>query len=256
MEEVAFTMCFYPLISDFGGVSNELDWNVGCLERPYFWYWSILVLTPSHFDPFHSCSQGRPAIDSGGHLAPLGLIVEALRDAANSWEAIADHLARLVNQRDAIFAPDFHDRLLFDDDAFSRSRLYFWAIDSLEQFIPVIAANIREWENFWRARKIFFNWASVDGLQRAHPSMRNKMPYEGFVQQIEEEVTKLRALKARLEVLREQIKTLRDGVSFQPQPCNHMFMKIDINIFDYSCSMRVRSSNPGLPRSWVRISDY
>jgi hypothetical protein len=166
MEEVAFTMCFNPFYKSRVGVSNNLETNVDCLKDPYFWYWSILVLTPPHFNTFRESSRDRrqdqssmdrPAIQFDGHLATLGLIFAALRDAANSWEAIADYLAGLANQRDAIFAPDLHDRLLFDDDAFSRSRVYFWAIDSLERFIPVIAANIREWEIFWKPRKIFFS---------------------------------------------------------------------------------------------------
>lgn len=44
------------------------------------------------------------------------------------------------------------------------------------------------------------------------PCMLNEI-YESVLQQVEEQVFRLVALKARLELLREQIKTLQDGVS-------------------------------------------
>ncbi|KAL4770021.1 hypothetical protein BDW60DRAFT_91310 [Aspergillus nidulans var. acristatus] len=224
LEEVAFTMCFYPSrnSSDVDSLDN-LE-NLGAFERPSrtaaehiqylkesgFWYWCVLVLAPAHFDTVWGGSKRQRAINDSGHLAPMRLILEALEDAADSWEAIAEYLTRVVNTRGAIFDPDLHDRLLFDDDAFSRSRLYFWAIDSLEIFIPTIAANIREWENFWNARKFVLGCYST-GSHGEPPRMLNET-YESVLQQIEEQVSRLAALKARLEFLREQIKTLRDGL--------------------------------------------
>ncbi|KAJ5631044.1 uncharacterized protein N7484_011144 [Penicillium longicatenatum] len=221
LEEVAFTMCFYPSRG-----SDEVD-NLDTLdvfEKPFrtaperiqylkesgYWYWCVLVLAPAHFDAISSRYRRPRAINDGGHLEPVRLILEALKDAADSWEAIAEHLTRVINTRGAIFDPDLHDRLLFDDDAFSRSRLYFWAIDSLELFIPTIAANIREWENFWKARKFLLGCYNT-GSPGEPPRMLNEI-YESVLQQIEEEVSGLAALKARLELLREQIKTLRDGL--------------------------------------------
>lgn len=90
----------------------------------------MLVVAPAHFKGISVRYQHRQAINEIGHLGPVRLILEALEDAANYWEAIAEHLTRAINTRSAIFDPDLHDRLLFDDDVFSRSCLYFWAIDS------------------------------------------------------------------------------------------------------------------------------
>ncbi|GFF87024.1 predicted protein, partial [Aspergillus lentulus] len=120
------------------------------------WYWSILHLAPAHFCPLHqetSWPEGR----YDGHMIPVALILQALRDAADSWEQVANHLSSLVDDQGAIFDPDEHDRLLFDDNTFSRSRLYFWPIDRLGMFIPSISATMREWQNFWEARKHIFN---------------------------------------------------------------------------------------------------
>lgn len=148
----------------------------------------------------------------------------------------------------AIFAPDQHDRLLFDDDAFSRSRLYFWAIDSLELFIPSIAANIQEWENFWTARKIYFQLTSENDVMQNDPRRDNKKSYESIVRQVEDEVVRLRALKVKLELLREQIKTLRDGVSCQCEPYDcTMFDRVRSYVaLQCQCSHRI----PGCHRAW------
>lgn len=235
LEEVAFTMCFWPNMGRDWLYNGRMmttpnmgrDWfyndrimtatdYLQYLKAPNWWYFFILVLAPSHARGF--CPY--TGVESG-HLAPLRLILEALRDAAESWEKIVGHLAGLVNQRGAIFAPDLHDRLLFDDDAFSRSRLYFWAIDSLESFIPSIAANIQEWEDFWAARKIYFHSTlENDCVQRDDPRRNNKVSCETIVRQVEDEIVRLRALKGKLELLRERIRTLRDGVSCQCEPYN------------------------------------
>jgi cell division protein FtsB len=47
--------------------------------------------------------------------------------------------------------------------------------------------------------------------------------YEIVLQQIEEQVSRLAALKARLELFREQIKTLRVGVS-RKSYCTHIYV--------------------------------
>lgn len=48
--------------------------------------------------------------------------------------------------------PNEHDKLLFDDGAFSRSRRYFWAIDCLSGFESRISDNIAKWEMYKQAR--------------------------------------------------------------------------------------------------------
>lgn len=107
LEEVAFTMCFYPNMgSDWHyreHVMTATDYLL-YLKQPNWWYFFILVLSPSHFREYSTySSRNRPAIKYGGHLAPVGLILEALQDAVKSWEGIVNHLACLVNQRGGDF---------------------------------------------------------------------------------------------------------------------------------------------------------
>ncbi|GFF98641.1 predicted protein [Aspergillus lentulus] len=142
LQEMAFTMgIFQSRLGAAGGF---------CMDDPVKGFVND-VPDPGFLET--SWPEGR----YDGHMIPVALILQALRDAADSWEQVANHLSSLVDDQGAIFDPDEHDRLLFDDNTFSRSRLYFWPIDRLGMFIPSISATMREWQNFWEARKHIFN---------------------------------------------------------------------------------------------------
>jgi hypothetical protein len=110
LEEVAFTICFYRSegSSDVGSLdgpdaferpSRTAAEHTQYLKEYGCWYWCVLVLAPSHFGPFGRESQRQWTILDGGHLVPLRLVLEALVDAADSWEAIAEHITHAVNTR-------------------------------------------------------------------------------------------------------------------------------------------------------------
>jgi hypothetical protein len=99
------------------------------------------------------------------------------------WDGIADYFAKLIGHRDTLSDPDSHDSLLFDDDSFSRSRRYFWAINYLAEVDSSIAGNIVELERFAR---------------------RNK--------DIRVQLDQLQYLRGRLQSYREEAIALRDGV--------------------------------------------
>jgi hypothetical protein len=72
--------------------------------------------------------------------AILDLICKALREAADFWEEIGKLLSPMLDDQVIIFNPEKHDRLLFNDNTFSRSRRYFWAVECLD----VSRADIRD----------------------------------------------------------------------------------------------------------------
>jgi hypothetical protein len=80
------------------------------------------------------------------------MIERALERAADFWPAIGTHFSFILDDETAILHPEDHDKLLFDDKTFSRSRRYFWAVDSLETFRTRIMDTIQEWDYFWEAR--------------------------------------------------------------------------------------------------------
>jgi hypothetical protein len=119
--------------------------------------WAIVESAPAYPpEIYHGHSNGSRVFSNGGHRIPLELILQALVEATNSWDDIVDYLTRLINKRDAIFNPQEHDGLPFDDSTLSISRLYFWAIDCLDLSIPSVGATMREWEQFWEVRQGLF----------------------------------------------------------------------------------------------------
>ncbi|THX12841.1 hypothetical protein D6D13_04007, partial [Aureobasidium pullulans] len=54
------------------------------------------------------------------------------------WQSLLAYMESLVAIHTTIVNPEEHDRLLFDDEQFSRSRLYFWMLSSLATFIHMM----------------------------------------------------------------------------------------------------------------------
>lgn len=220
LQEMAFTMGYWPnRIYDVAGSKSRRKPSE--YLKPADWHWTILHLAPSHFSRFSETPE-RYVFERDGHILPIGLILEAITQAASSWNGIADHLASMITKGDALFDPNQHDGLLFDDSTFSRSRLYFWAIDCLDLFIPSVEANIREWEHFWDAREHLLTagerWINEfrnDGVKYGDRIFYfTFFPGEGHpLRLVEEQISRLKGIQARLESLRDQLRTLRDGVS-------------------------------------------
>ena len=82
------------------------------------------------------------------HLAVLDLVTTSLEKIANRWSELVDFLRALLGGGTSLMDPVYHDHLLFDNEDFSRSRTYFWAINVLTEFEASISANIEQWEEF------------------------------------------------------------------------------------------------------------
>jgi hypothetical protein len=120
----------------------------------------------------------------------LNVMIEfTLRMVIERWEKIAEYFAWLVgHHKDILSDPDAHDSLLFDDDSFSRSRRYFWAINYLAELDISISGNIVELEKFEKRQKY------------RSGSLRDQL-------------IQLQFLRERLRDQREEAIALRDGVS-------------------------------------------
>ena len=97
--------------------------------------------------------------------------------------------------------PTDHDNLFFDDETFSRSRRYFWAIDCLSEFDVSISDNINQWNQYKAAR-----------LQHL---LDQRVLSELDMQQFKHAERYLHMLQSQLEYLRRKLaatKALRDAV--------------------------------------------
>jgi hypothetical protein len=125
------------------------DWRTRPKVRPCK-EWTILLLTPPVFLDQRECLP--LSMDSNIHSAAIELISQCFRKLLERWKGLHDHLEELLDDRDTLTNPAKHDKLLWDDEVFTRSRKYFWAIHSLTEFHLSISDNILQWENYHAAK--------------------------------------------------------------------------------------------------------
>ncbi|KAG5301356.1 hypothetical protein I7I48_01338 [Histoplasma ohiense] len=216
-EEVAFTVDYF-----FEQTLNSDWWSRRQSPASYSsFHWTTILLSPQHLDLIHENLHWPPS-------AILVLIKNALQNAANSYENVCSHFASVLNDQLAIFDLDEHDNLLFDDNTFSRSRCYFWVIDSLEAFKERIADAKKQWEDFWAAREDIFRKHEEGHISRLR-SFGVKDPYfaaenrqrhvfpksyrvDDVVNSINIEVSRLDNSAQVLEGFYKKTQSLRDGL--------------------------------------------
>lgn len=175
--------------------------NYACHE------WSILFLAPLGF--FDSSYHQFP-LEKYGFMASFGgrsmegAIVSLLEETYSrlhyNWSLFKKHFQGLLDQGDeeiALFEPALHDQLLQDDEKFSRSRRYAWAIKCLTNFERSISDNILQWRRFKSAR--------LDHLCMSVSSRKS-------IDKIEQYCIQLQALHQYFEMKLNSTRALRDGV--------------------------------------------
>ena len=174
-------------------------------------YWTILLLTSSNY-----------VIKTRRPNHGLGLIKQGLYGAIDAWEQLDRHFSQILDTHDTVLKPEEHDQLLFDDDTFSRSRLFFWVMDSLEVFIPEIENTILEWEYFWEESESMFrnferhNKAQQDKFRKPPLGLfdLNRWGINEELEGIRSQIRKLKEYQARFEAYQARTRTLREGVSY------------------------------------------
>jgi hypothetical protein len=87
------------------------------------------------------------------------------RYAVPAWEALVGYFDQFADERKDFLGPSLHDNLRVDDETFSRSRKYFWALSCLSAFNLYIGSMIQQWKgsrDIWEKRFLELNprgWA-------------------------------------------------------------------------------------------------
>lgn len=181
-------------------------------------YWTMLVLPPPEFyvlpeEPGDNFWNSSVSLRTG----ILEFIDRVLGRAAKEWAELDPYFDRLDAKRELIFNPEQHDSLLFDDRHFSRSRLYFWAINSLGRFIQDINVTIERWERFWDENKWDIHRSErhlVDKQDKTKGKLRiGDKSVDDFYASILLRIQSLKNTRQRFESRRQKIIEYRDGVS-------------------------------------------
>ncbi|THZ90381.1 hypothetical protein D6C82_10463, partial [Aureobasidium pullulans] len=117
------------------------------------------------------------------------------------WQWLLTYMESLVAVHTTIVDPEEHDRLLFDDEQFSRSRLYFWMLSSLATFIHMMEETKLICERLEKYVQELYPDTSRLSDQETKASRAMKSHIDSLVQ----------AMK-RATTLQERVKALRDGL--------------------------------------------
>ncbi len=188
--------------------------------------WTILLLTPPGF--IKKLRQDSGDLDPvwkevGKHrhkpIAELTCIVHALRGVVDRWTILYQYIRKLLDQ--GFMNSRDYVKLLFDDETFSQSRLYFWVIGCLNEFDISMEDNIKQWTLFRKARvtpycKKDLEEKSQKGYSSSASDAEKTKCQEQFGA-LDQEADELRETlqNLRLQFQNQRIKmlALRDGVS-------------------------------------------
>jgi hypothetical protein len=132
----------------------------------------------------------------------LEILSDCLNDVLDRWDNLRRHLERLLDERHTIMNPSDHDELLWDDETFTRSRKYFWAIHCLTEFHLSISDNILQWESYYSAR--------IEPLRKVGLLSKSDLEKLGS---IESSSIGMKSIRSYFADQLESTKALRDGVS-------------------------------------------
>lgn len=191
IREAALTVIAVP--------SRELP---GSKARSIFW--TMICLRPNKFPHLYYSEQGdeilrgrtNEMVDDMSDLVHKSLVTVVSR-----WNEIAHHFDELLTEKRDLLRPDYHDSLLTDDQALSRSKKYFWAIEFLKEAGNSISDNIQQTEHFLR-----FLESNPPGTKKAENEYHLRLKRHYLTLQ------KLESLEARFRLKREEAVALRDGL--------------------------------------------
>jgi hypothetical protein len=137
--------------------------------------------------------------------ATLIIADNAMMTIQSYWKTSLEYFEDLISESDTFLDPERHDNLLSDDETFSRSKKYFWAITTLKELDLSISDNLLQMQKLLdtEAPKWVESSRKSD-LEDARSCLRIRY------REIEQIALKLREK-------RQEAVDLRDGVSFERQ---------------------------------------
>lgn len=134
--------------------------------------------------------------------AMLMYVQPALLHISSKWTQIHEYFDNLVSEKVAYLDPDYHDTLLVDDEAFSRSKKYFWAISTLKVLDVSISDNITQ------IRKLL---DTKGGIIESDPKVLDNLTV--YRRSIQSRLNELEAIAQKFRGKIDEVIYLRDGVS-------------------------------------------
>ena len=159
--------------------------------------------------------------------AEIHSIIQGMSNVIDRWTALDSYFEKLLAEN--FMEPDQYAKLLFDDDSFSRSQKYFWAIGTLNEFGASIADNIKQLTLYYEARikpllespylaagleAMILRLTEDDRKMSAEKrGARRVAEFKALVADFETKQVSLVNVQGQFASRLETVKTLREGVS-------------------------------------------
>lgn len=176
--------------------------------------WTMLCMTDNRFwNPESHTTLRSPSLK----CQSVCFIALALHTAAHRWRDLLVQLERRINEGDAYLRPtELQNSFFVEDDSYSNSRRYFWAIRVITEFIKTLNDSIEQWKLYREARVEPFlepkpeHFCDVENLGRSWYSVAaaDKEASAAWLELV--------GIKHNLEARLEDIKVMRDAVCSFP----------------------------------------
>lgn len=179
-------------------VDNPVHWTIVCLVPPGFW--------PSE-ETYATCLS--PALRSQSAY----YVAKALVEVAARWTAILGEVDLLVDSN-VLQQYDTLQDILVDDDAFSTSKRYFWAINLMHEAISLLDDAIQQWVSYQKRAVTPFKLDPT--TIQEHWREKAQEVLVTAERHAEEACEELKLLRQKFEEKLVRVTVMRDGVSLTP----------------------------------------
>uniref|UniRef100_A0A093XC24 Putative 26S protease regulatory subunit like n=1 Tax=Talaromyces marneffei PM1 TaxID=1077442 RepID=A0A093XC24_TALMA len=117
-------------------------------------HWTMLCLISPDFGlTEHNC---RISESPSLRAQSLHYVANALSLVTSHWREFLQQLNRIVDNGNVLREPNRLQDILFDDNTFSISKRYFWAINLIHEIISLLDDNLEKWDLYKRASVVPF----------------------------------------------------------------------------------------------------
>ncbi|KAK4040152.1 hypothetical protein C8A01DRAFT_15915 [Parachaetomium inaequale] len=172
--------------------------------------WTLVCLTPDRHtrpsDKFYTTCQAPTLRAQSAYL-----VAHSLSRVVDRWDMLQYYIDYLVDSSDVLQKRDHLQDILFDDDAFSTSKRYFWAINFIHEVVSLIDNSIEQWTYFRRWCVIPWKKDARTGRE-AYWYEQSQKVLTTADQAGEQACEDLKVLKKAFQERLERITVLRDGL--------------------------------------------
>ncbi|KAF7949160.1 hypothetical protein EAE96_008328 [Botrytis aclada] len=215
----AFTMFTKPK-QIYGRDKFELPWDFLLLTPSgFFFHTDVDIEDTDDFNDIHLRLLRDIAMQKCMPTAELTSILYAMRLVLKQWEGLYQHIEGLLHED--FMDPATYVELLFDDENFSQSRLYFWVIGCVNEFQISIEDNIKQWTLFREARVTSYFERNQGDVSRYNDSSsayfddlreNSQKEIKNLVKEIDVQVESLINCQSQFKHQQETAQAFRDGL--------------------------------------------